>query len=70
VKYKNGRGRQPRGLLALRAVAMPKDTNPSGDIFGGRILSQMDIAGGMLAREVARGRPDFLRCYQRPGMRR
>ena len=49
-------GRQPRGLLALRAVAMPKDTNPSGDIFGGWILSQMDIAGGMLAREVARGR--------------
>ena len=48
--------RQPRGLLALRAVAMPKDTNPNGDIFGGWILAQMDIAGGMLAREVARGR--------------
>jgi acyl-CoA thioesterase YciA len=50
------KGRQPRGLLALRAVAMPKDTNPSGDIFGGWILSHMDIAGGMLAREVARSR--------------
>ena len=49
-------GRQPRGLLALRAVAMPKDTNASGDIFGGWILSQMDIAGGMLAKEVALGR--------------
>ena len=49
-------GRQPRGLLALRAVAMPKDTNPSGDIFGGWILSQMDIAGGMLAKEISRGR--------------
>ncbi len=49
-------GRQPRGLLALRAVAMPKDTNPSGDVFGGWILSQMDIAGGMLAKEVALGR--------------
>jgi acyl-CoA thioesterase YciA len=36
-------GRQPRGLLALRTVGMPKDTNPSGDIFGGWILSQMDI---------------------------
>ncbi len=35
---------------------MPKDTNASGDIFGGWILSQMDIAGGMLAKEVARGR--------------
>lgn len=49
-------GRQPRGLLALRALAMPKDTNPSGDIFGGWILAQMDIAGGMLAKEIARGR--------------
>jgi acyl-CoA thioesterase YciA len=52
----NDKDRQPRGMLALRAVAMPKDTNPSGDIFGGWILSQMDIAGGMMAREVARGR--------------
>ncbi len=51
-----GGDRQPRGLLALRAVAMPKDTNPSGDIFGGWILSQMDTAGGMLAKEVARSR--------------
>jgi acyl-CoA thioesterase YciA len=49
-------GRQPRGLLALRAVAMPKDTNANGDIFGGWIMSQMDIAGGMLAKEVALGR--------------
>jgi len=49
-------GREPRGLLALRALAMPKDTNPSGDIFGGWILAQMDIAGGMLAKEIARGR--------------
>ena len=48
--------RQPRGLLALRAVCMPKDTNASGDIFGGWILSQMDIAGGMLAKEVSLGR--------------
>ncbi len=56
MSYKKENGRQPRGLLALRAVAMPKDTNPSGDIFGGWILSQMDIAGGMLAKEVALGR--------------
>jgi len=48
--------RQPMGFLALRAVPMPKDTNPSGDIFGGWILAQMDIAGGMLAKEIARGR--------------
>jgi acyl-CoA thioesterase YciA len=35
---------------------MPRDTNPGGDIFGGWILSQMDIGGGLLAGEVARGR--------------
>jgi len=35
---------------------MPKDTNPKGDIFGGWILSQMDIAGGLMASEVAQGR--------------
>jgi len=41
---------------ALRAMAMPADTNPSGDIFGGWLLSQMDIAGGSLARQRAGGR--------------
>ncbi len=49
-------GRQPRGFLILRATAMPKDTNPFGDIFGGWILAQMDIAGGMMASEIAGGR--------------
>jgi acyl-CoA thioesterase YciA len=47
---------QPRGELAIRALAMPADANPSGDIFGGWVLSQMDIAGGLMARERARGR--------------
>jgi acyl-CoA thioesterase YciA len=46
----------PAGDLALRTLAMSADTNVSGDIFGGWLLSQMDIAGGMTAREVARGR--------------
>ena len=36
----------PQGDLALQTVAMPKDTNANGDIFGGWLLSQMDIAGG------------------------
>ena len=49
-------GRQPDGLLVLRTLAMPKDSNPNGDIFGGWILSQMDIGGGLLAKEVARSR--------------
>ncbi len=47
---------QPRGTLAIRTLAMPADANPSGDIFGGWVLSQMDIAGGIVARERARGR--------------
>lgn len=37
-------------------MAMPADTNPNGDIFGGWILSQMDIAGGILGKEVSQGR--------------
>ncbi len=47
---------QPRGALAIRTLAMPADANPSGDIFGGWVLSQMDIAGGIVARERTRGR--------------
>ena len=46
----------PRGELTLRTVAMPADMNGNGDIFGGWVLSQMDIACGILARERARGR--------------
>ena len=48
--------RQPDGMLVLRTLAMPRDSNPNWDIFGGWILSQMDIGGGLLAGEVARGR--------------
>ena len=43
----------PSGELVLRTLAMPADTNPNGDIFGGWIMSQMDIAGGILSKEVA-----------------
>ena len=42
---------RPSGKLILRTLAMPADTNPLGDIFGGWIMSQMDIAGGIMARE-------------------
>ena len=41
---------------SIRAVAMPADTNPSGDIFGGWVLSQMDLAGSVLARQVTKKR--------------
>lgn len=47
---------QPKGDLILRTLAMPADTNANGDIFGGWIMSQMDIAGAILAKEVAEGR--------------
>jgi acyl-CoA thioesterase YciA len=47
---------EPRGTLTVRTLAMPKDANPSGDIFGGWVMSQMDIAGGIAAIEVAKGR--------------
>lgn len=46
----------PVGDRAIAIVAMPADTNPSGDIFGGWILSQMDIAGGVAASRAAEGR--------------
>ena len=45
-------GKQP----ALRVMPMPADANQNGDIFGGWIMSQVDIAGGTMAGRVARGR--------------
>ena len=48
--------RFPEGELVLRTLAMPADTNANGDIFGGWIMSQMDIGGAILAKEVAEGR--------------
>ena len=47
---------RPRGELAVRALAMPADTNPAGDIFGGWIMSMMDAAGAMTATRRAEGR--------------
>jgi acyl-CoA thioesterase YciA len=46
----------PQTEPALRAIAMPADANPHGDIFGGWLLSQMDLAGGTAATRRARGR--------------
>lgn len=47
---------EPRGDLTVRVAAMPADTNANGDIFGGWVLSQMDVAGGIAAAEHANGR--------------
>jgi acyl-CoA thioesterase YciA len=46
----------PRGELTVRLIAMPRDTNANGDIFGGWVLSQMDQAGGIAGVERAQGR--------------
>lgn len=45
-----------RGRLTTRTIAMPADTNPAGDIFGGWVLSQMDMAAGICAGQRAQGR--------------
>lgn len=44
---------KPQGQLTTRTMAMPADTNPAGDVFGGWVLSQMDIAAGICAGERA-----------------
>ena len=46
----------PRGQQLLRTLAMPADTNANGDIFGGWIMSQIDLAGAILAKEISHGR--------------
>ena len=47
---------EPRGELCIRTLAMPADTNANGDIFGGWLLSQMDIGGGVFASKLANSR--------------
>ncbi|MCO6523635.1 MAG: acyl-CoA esterase, partial [Candidatus Schmidhempelia sp.] len=47
---------QPSGELVLRTLAMPANTNAYGHIFGGWIMSQMDLGGAILAKEIAKGR--------------
>lgn len=47
---------KPRGDLALQTFSMPKDTNANGDIFGGWLVSQMDIAAGICSKRECQGR--------------
>ena len=46
----------PRGEITLQTIPMPKDANGNGDIFGGWLMSQMDLGAAVLARRRARGR--------------
>ncbi len=47
---------KPTGTLTLQTLTMPADTNANGDIFGGWLMSQMDLAGAILAHDYAEGR--------------
>src|SRR5476651_2545068 len=46
----------PNGEMVIRTLAMPADTNANGDIFGGWLLSQMDLGGGVFASKIAKSR--------------
>lgn len=46
----------PKGELTIQTLAMPLNTNANGDIFGGWIVSQMDLAAGVLAKRISHGR--------------
>ena len=52
----NNQERKPSGSMVLRTLAMPADTNANGDIFGGWLMSQMDLGGAILAKEIVKGR--------------
>jgi len=57
AKERSSHGRQQdEGILVIRTVAMPADTNPAGDVFGGWLMSQMDLAAGNMAGRVSLGR--------------
>ena len=47
---------EPEGLLTIRTIAMPSSLNYEGDVFGGWLLSQMDLAAGIAARWRSQGR--------------
>ncbi|MBB93276.1 MAG: acyl-CoA thioesterase [Rhodobacteraceae bacterium] len=56
-RQRGSHGRQQaEGVLVIRTIAMPADTNPAGDIFGGWLMSQMDLAAGNMAGRVCQGR--------------
>ena len=47
---------EPKGELVIRTIAMPSDTNPRGDVFGGWLMSQMDLGSGILAAKTSKSR--------------
>ncbi len=55
ARGKHGR-QQDDGVIVIRTIAMPADTNPAGDVFGGWLMAQMDLAAGNMAARVSLGR--------------
>ena len=55
-EHQNQTQSEPLGELTLRTLAMPADANAAGDIFGGWVMAQMDLACGIRAAERANGR--------------
>lgn len=47
---------KPKGELVIQTIAMPKDVNRNGDIFGGWVVSQMDLGGAILASKISKAR--------------
>ena len=47
---------KPQGELVIQTIAMPRDTNRNGDIFGGWLVSQMDLGGAILAAKISKAR--------------
>ncbi len=57
ARERGSHGRQQDdGVIVIRTIAMPADTNPAGDIFGGWLMAQMDLAAGNMAGRVSQGR--------------
>ncbi len=56
MKKPTDKNLEPKGELALKTQCMPADTNPAGDIFGGWLLSEMDIAGSIISKRIANNR--------------
>jgi acyl-CoA thioesterase YciA len=54
--YAGHMSERPKGELVIQTIAMPQDTNPNGDIFGGWVTSQMDLGSGILAAKTAQAR--------------
>lgn len=54
----------PEMMPTIRVIAMPTDTNPAGDIFGGWLMSQMDLAAGTVAARVSKGRASTVSVEQ------